>query len=74
MTATRLTCLLLGLLTAASSWLPATSTASERSQPEKVPVFDGLRVVTVARDLEHPWGLAFLPDGGMLVTERPGRL
>lgn len=33
-----------------------------------------LAVETVARGLEHPWGLAFLPDGRMLVTERPGRL
>jgi glucose/arabinose dehydrogenase len=32
------------------------------------------RVVTVAGGIEHPWGLAFLPDGRMLVTERPGRL
>jgi aldose sugar dehydrogenase len=31
-------------------------------------------VVTVARGLESPWGLAFLPDGRMLVTEQPGRL
>lgn len=28
----------------------------------------------VARGLEHPWGFAILPDGRMLVTERPGRL
>jgi len=33
-----------------------------------------IRVVVVARGLVHPWSLAFLPDGGLLVTERPGRL
>jgi aldose sugar dehydrogenase len=33
-----------------------------------------LSVETVARGLDHPWSLAFLPDGRMLVTERPGRL
>lgn len=33
-----------------------------------------LSVRTVAQGLDHPWSLAFLPDGTMLVTERPGRL
>ncbi len=33
-----------------------------------------LRPVTVAGGLVNPWSLAFLPEGGMLVTERPGRL
>ncbi len=32
------------------------------------------RLVTLTRDLEQPWGLAFLPDGRILITERPGRL
>ncbi len=34
----------------------------------------GYRVETVAAGLVHPWSLAFLPGGRMLVTERPGRL
>ncbi len=32
------------------------------------------RVVTVVPELQDPWSIAFLPDGDMLVTERPGRL
>ena len=32
------------------------------------------RVATVVQGLDQPWGLAFLPDGRMLVTEKPGRL
>jgi glucose/arabinose dehydrogenase len=41
-------------------------------------VFDSerqrFRVVTLVRGLDYPWGLAFLPGGDMLITERPGRL
>ncbi len=42
------------------------------------PVFESaqqrFRVETVVDGLEHPWSLAFLPDGSLLITERPGRL
>jgi glucose/arabinose dehydrogenase len=33
-----------------------------------------IRVSVVTKGLSHPWAIAFLPDGTMLVTERPGRL
>src|SRR5215813_7942960 len=33
-----------------------------------------LTVETVARGLSNPWAIAFLPDGRLLVTERPGRM
>lgn len=54
--------------------------------PEQTPAFTGqtrapevkttvaLDVQTYARGLEKPWGMAFLPDGALLVTEKPGRL
>ena len=43
---------------------------TQRLRTDKVEVI----VETLARNLQNPWGLAFLPDGRMLVTEKPGRL
>jgi aldose sugar dehydrogenase len=39
-----------------------------------IPIEPGVRREVVLDGLEHPWALAFLPDGAMLITERPGRL
>ena len=53
-------------------------------RPQTPPLGDGpwdyatekerIHVTVVTKGLDHPWGMAFLPNGDMLVTERPGRL
>ena len=54
--------------------MPLLGQAQAPRSPTPPPVNAAIHVETVARGLEHPWGLAFLPGGRMLVTERPGRL
>ena len=85
----RLTGLPIAASLALSSCTFATLTPSASSPPEdSVPTFEtpsapvetattvvnAVQPVTVVDGLEHPWGIAWLPDGSMLVTERPGRV
>jgi glucose/arabinose dehydrogenase len=52
---------------------PAPETAlAEQATPKQQP--SGYTLVPVVNNLEHPWGMAWLPNGDILITERPGRL
>lgn len=55
--------------------LAVAGTAACQDAPHMAPSGETkVAITTFASGLEHPWSLAFLPDGRMLVTERPGRL
>ncbi|RZA18557.1 MAG: PQQ-dependent sugar dehydrogenase, partial [Lysobacteraceae bacterium] len=53
---------------------PARSPAEAKAPRTQAASAGELRIETVASGLEHPWAVALLPEGGYLVTERPGRL
>ena len=53
-----------------ASALSTSPALGQTIRTEAVPI----RLNVLTEGLEHPWSLAFLPDGRMLVTERPGRL
>lgn len=58
-------------IVALSAALPAQATQTNAPVPDKP---TGARAEAVAGGLVNPWGLAILPSGDMLVTERPGRI
>ncbi|MFY8104309.1 MAG: PQQ-dependent sugar dehydrogenase, partial [Ramlibacter sp.] len=66
--------LIRGVLALAAANLSPAGASGPSALTSTSPNPSALRVQPVAGGLEHPWALAFLPEGGYLVTERPGRM
>ncbi len=63
-----------GILAAAFGLMISQATADDivsRTFPSDI---GAVKVQTIAKGLEYPWALVFMPDGKMLVTERAGRI
>lgn len=56
------------------SVLAAPAALAQLQTSDAPPAAKGWRSVTVAEGVAHPWGMAWLPDGRMLVTSRSGKL
>jgi glucose/arabinose dehydrogenase len=61
------------LVALSAAGLPAAGAAAAESRTFRTDTVN-VQATTVADGLEHPWGLDFLPDGSVIVAERPGRL
>ena len=62
--------------TADTAPVTASPDGPDRSEPESQTIaqVSTLQQTILAESLEHPWGLAWLPDGSLIITERPGRV